>query len=83
MATVSLIALLVCIVVAFIKKINAGILAIPLAFIVGVYMMDMSSKEVIAGFPTSLVFTLLGIMFILCSWKFPRSRSVQNSSLSS
>lgn len=65
MATVSLIALLVCIVVAFIKKINAGILAIPLAFIVGVYMMGMSSKEVIAGFPTSLVFTLLGIMFIL------------------
>lgn len=64
MATVSLIALLVCIVVAFIKKINAGILAIPLAFIVGVYMMGMSSKEVIAGFPTSLVFTLLGIMFI-------------------
>lgn len=65
MATVSLIALLVCIVVAFIKKINAGILAIPLAFIVGVYMMGMSSNEVIAGFPTSLVFTLLGIMFIL------------------
>lgn len=64
MATVSLIALLVCIVVAFIKKINAGILAIPLAFIVGVYMMGMSSKEVIAGFLTSLVFTLLGIMFI-------------------
>lgn len=64
MATVSLIALLVCIVVAFIKKINASILAIPLAFIVGVYMMGMSSKEVIAGFPTSLVFTLLGIMFI-------------------
>ena len=64
MATVSLIALLVCIVVAFIKKINAGILAIPLAFIVGVYMMGMSSKEVIAGFPTPLVFTLLGIMFI-------------------
>ena len=27
-------------------------------------MMGMSSKEVIAGFPTSLVFTLLGIMFI-------------------
>ena len=64
MATVSLIALLLCIVVAFIKKINAGILAIPLAFIVGVYMMGMSSKEVIAGFLTSLVFTLLGIMFI-------------------
>lgn len=64
MATVSLVALLICIVVAFIKKINAGILAIPLAFIVGVYLMGMKAKEVIAGFPTSLVFTLLGIMSI-------------------
>ncbi len=64
MAAISLIALLICIVLSFIKKINAGILAIPLAFLVGVYLVGMKSKEVIAGFPTSLVFTLLGIMFL-------------------
>lgn len=64
MAAISLIALLVCIVVSFFKKINAGILAIPLAYIVGVYVVGMKDKEVISGFPTSLVFTLLGIMFL-------------------
>ena len=64
MAAISLVALLVCIVVSFIKKINAGILAIPLAFVVGVYLMGMSANDVIAGFPTSLVFNLLGIMFV-------------------
>lgn len=64
MAAISLIALLICIVLAFVKKINAGILAIPLAFIVGVYLVGMKDKEVISGFPTSLVFTLLGIMFL-------------------
>lgn len=64
MAIVSLLALVLCIVVSFVKKINAGILAIPLAFIVGVYMVGMSANDVIAGFPTSLIFTLLGIMFI-------------------
>lgn len=64
MAIVSLLALVLCIAVSFVKKINAGILAIPLAFIVGVYMVGMSANDVIAGFPTSLIFTLLGIMFI-------------------
>lgn len=64
MAVVSLIALLLCIIIAFVRKINAGILAIPMAFIIGVYMMGMKASEVISGFPTSLVFTLLGIMFV-------------------
>lgn len=54
MAVVSLIALLLCIIIAFVRKINAGILAIPMAFIIGVYMMGMKASEVISGFPTSL-----------------------------
>lgn len=57
MAIVSLLALVLCIAVSFVKKINAGILAIPLAFIVGVYMVGMSANDVIAGFPTSLILT--------------------------
>ena len=64
MATISLVALLVVIILAFWKKINAGILAIPFAAIIGIHLMGMKAKDVIAGFPTSLVFTLLGIMFV-------------------
>ena len=64
MATLSLIALLAVIAISFWKKINAGILAIPFAAVIGIHLMGMKAKEVIAGFPTSLIFTLLGIMFV-------------------
>ena len=64
MAIISLLALLLCIVLSFIKKINTGVIGFALAFLVGVYLVGMSPNEVIKGFPTSMVFTLMGIMFL-------------------
>ena len=60
MAIISLLALLLCIVLSFIKKINTGVIGFALAFLVGVYLVGMSPNEVIKGFPTSMVFTLMG-----------------------
>ena len=63
-ATLSLGALLIAIVVSCTIRLHVGFLAISLAWIVGVYVADMSAREVMAGFPTRLFLTLAGVTLL-------------------
>ena len=63
-ATISLGALLIAIVVSCTTRIHVGFLAIALAWVVGVYIAGLSANEVMAGFPTRLFLTLAGITLL-------------------
>ena len=63
-ATLSLGALLVAIIVSCTIRLHVGFLAISLAWIVGVYIADMGAREVMAGFPTNLFLTLVGVTLL-------------------
>ena len=64
LAYVSLGALVVAILVSCFTELNVGILAIALAWIVGVYVGGMPLNDVIAGFPVSLFLTLSGVTLL-------------------
>ena len=64
LAYVSLGALVVAILVSCFTELNVGILAIALAWIVGVYVGGMPLNDVIAGFPVSLFLTLAGVTLL-------------------
>jgi len=59
-ATVSVIALVLAIAVSCTSRINVGLLAIPLAWMVGLYA-GYSADGVLAGFPSGLFVTLAGV----------------------
>jgi Na+/H+ antiporter NhaD/arsenite permease-like protein len=61
LAYLSLGALLLTIVVSCFTEINVGVLAIALAWIVGVVLGGMKVDQIIAGFPVSLFLTLTGV----------------------
>ena len=63
-ATLSLGALLVAIVISCTIRLHVGVLAISLAWIVGVYAAGMSPREVMAGFPARLFLTLAGVTLL-------------------
>ena len=63
-ATVSLGALLIAIIVSCTIRLHVGFLAIALAWVVGVYVADMSANDVMAGFPTRLFLTLAGVTLL-------------------
>ena len=63
-ATLSLGALAIAIVVSCTIRLHVGFLAISLAWMVGVYVGDMSAREVMAGFPTRLFLTLAGVTLL-------------------
>jgi len=62
-ALASLLALLTAIVVSFASRLNVGILAIPLAWAVGVYG-GRGADAVLGGFPASLFVTLAGVTLL-------------------
>ncbi len=64
LAYVSLGALVVAILVSCFTELNVGILALALAWIVGVYVAGMPLNDVIAGFPVSLFLTLAGVTLL-------------------
>jgi Na+/H+ antiporter NhaD/arsenite permease-like protein len=64
LAYVSLSALVVAILVSCFTELNVGILALALAWVVGVYLGGMSLNEVIGGFPVSLFLTLAGVTLL-------------------
>ncbi|MBK8314025.1 MAG: C4-dicarboxylate ABC transporter [Acidobacteria bacterium] len=67
-AIASLLALLLAIILSMTTRINVGILAITLAWIVGVYFAGMKPDAIIAGFPGSLFLTLAGVtMLFACA----------------
>ena len=63
-ATLSLGALAIAIVVSCTIRLHVGFLAISLAWVVGVYIADMSAAEVMSGFPTRLFLTLAGVTLL-------------------
>lgn len=64
MEIVTLVALVLAIFVGFKKNINTGLVSIFFAFVVGTFMLGLSGKEIIAGWPTNLFFILLGMTFL-------------------
>jgi len=63
-ATLSLGALLLAIVLSCTTRIHVGFLAIALAWLVGVYGAGLSPGQLIDGFPTSLFLTLSGVTLL-------------------
>jgi di/tricarboxylate transporter len=57
-------ALGVVIVVSCFTKLNVGVLAIGIAWIIGVYVAGLPGNTVIAGFPTALFLTLIGVTLL-------------------
>ena len=62
LAAISLAALLIAVVVSCTSKLNVGVLAIVLAWIVGVYLGGMKLEVILSGFPTNLFLTLVGMV---------------------
>ena len=58
------IAVILALLVSCTSSVHVGFLAIVLAWIVGVYFGGMSVDQVIAGFPTSLFLTLVGVTLL-------------------
>ena len=63
LAVISLIALVVAIVIGFVKNLNVGILSIGIALILSV-IFDISIKDIRAGFSSSLFLQMVGISFL-------------------
>jgi len=63
-AVLALLALLLAIGLSMTTRINVGVLAIALAWIIGVYAAHMKVEAVIAGFPAGLFLTLAGVTFL-------------------
>lgn len=63
-ALASLLALLFAILLSMISRINVGLVAIALAWLVGVYFAGMKPDVVMAGFPATLFLTLTGVTLL-------------------
>ena len=63
-AILALLALLLAIGLSMTSRINVGVLAISLAWAIGVYAAGMKVDAVIAGFPAGLFLTLAGVTFL-------------------
>ena len=64
LAVISVIALALAILVSCVTTLNVGVLAIAMAWIVGVYIGNIPLNTVIAGFPTPLFLTLVVLNLI-------------------
>jgi len=64
LAWISVASLLLAVILSCTTTINIGVLAMAMAFIVGVFIGDMSPDDVIAGFPTDLLFTLVSVTLL-------------------
>src|SRR5687768_545264 len=64
LAVVSIAALVLAVVLSFTTAINVGVVAMTLAWLIGVYLNGMSVDAVLEGFPTALMVTLIGITLL-------------------
>ncbi len=64
LATVSLLAIVIAIVIGFWRDINVGILSMGFAFLLGVWGAGFSAGEIIAFWPTKLFVTLIGVSLL-------------------
>jgi di/tricarboxylate transporter len=63
-AVVSLLALILALVLSMGSRINVGLIALALAWLIGVYLADLPVGTVLSGFPTSLFLTLAGVTLL-------------------
>ena len=63
-AVLSLLALLVAIIVSMISQRNVGLIALALAWLIGVCVAGLSADQVMAGFPVSLLLTVTGVTLL-------------------
>ena len=66
-AIASLLALLLAIALSIATRINVGLIAIGLAWLVGVYFGDLTPETVVNGFPRSLFLTLVGVTLLFAA----------------
>lgn len=64
LGAITLGALALAVVLSCTTRLNVGLLAIALAWIIGVYVGDMELREVTAGFPVDLFLTLAGVTLL-------------------
>ena len=64
LAVISVAALALAVIVSCFSPVNIGVLALALAWIVGVYIGGLPLNTVIAGFPTNLFLTLAGVTLL-------------------
>ncbi len=64
LAVISVAALVLAILVSCVTSLNVGVLALALAWIIGVYLADLSVGEVMGGFPSQLFLTLAGVTLL-------------------
>ena len=64
LAWISVGALVLAVTLSCVTTINIGVLAIALALIVGVFLGGMGADDVLAGFPTELLLTLMGVTLL-------------------
>ena len=65
--------LVLAILVSCFTELNVGILALALAWVVGVYVGGMPLNDVIAGFPVSLFLTLSGVTLLFSQAQMNRT----------
>ncbi|MGA1369399.1 MAG: SLC13 family permease [Blastocatellia bacterium] len=63
-ATLSLLALLVAIVLSMASRLNVGLMALALAWLIGVFGAGLSAEAVIRGYPVSLFLTITGVTLL-------------------
>ena len=64
LAALSVLALAVAVAVSCFTRLNVGVLAVALAWIIGVYVGGMPVNSVMAGFPSQLFLTLVGVTLL-------------------
>ncbi len=64
LAVISVCALVLAVAVSCVSRLNVGVLAIALAWLVGVYIGGMPVNAVMAGFPSQLFLTLTGVTLL-------------------
>jgi di/tricarboxylate transporter len=64
LAELSVLALVAAVVVSCVSRLNVGVLAIALAWIVGVYVGGIPVNTVMGGFPSQLCLTLIGVTLL-------------------
>jgi di/tricarboxylate transporter len=64
LAVISVAALVTAVVVSCVSRLNVGVLAIALAWIVGVYIGGLPVNTVMSGFPSQLCLTLIGVTLL-------------------
>jgi Na+/H+ antiporter NhaD/arsenite permease-like protein len=64
LAWLSLVALVIAMIVSCFTRLNVGVLALALAWLVGVYAGGMGLNDVLSGFPVQLFLTLAGVTLL-------------------